>query len=204
MGGRRRGGPLLSVKGETRIEEPTPEERTVARRAAEARATIPHLELSVTVSGNPASTVQLVHACALALIEYPRANGAYRDGHFELYSRINVGVLVTAETTYLIPTVFDADRKTLPELEQEIEELTVAARAKSLTSPGLSGATFTLWNAAEHGLAAAAIPPVPPQAAVLAAGTSALTLACDHRILYGATAAGFLEAIADHLDRHRV
>jgi pyruvate/2-oxoglutarate dehydrogenase complex dihydrolipoamide acyltransferase (E2) component len=40
------------------------------------------------------------------------------------------------------------------------------------------------------------VPVVPPQAAVLTAGTEALTLTCDHRILYGASAAGFLGAVS--------
>jgi pyruvate dehydrogenase E2 component (dihydrolipoamide acetyltransferase) len=201
MGRRRRGGSLLSIKGETRIVEPTPEERSVARRAAEARATVPHLEVSLASPGEVSSS-RLVRACALALVEYPRANAAYRDGRFELYSRINVGLVVAATDTYVIPTIFDAERKTAPELEREVAELTTAATDGVLTSPALSGATFTVWNAGEHGLADASIPPVPPQAAALAAGTSALTLACDHRILYGASAAAFLKAVADHLDRH--
>lgn len=190
----------MSIKGETRVEDPTPAERAVARRAAEARATVPHLELSVAAPG-AFPTGRLVRACALALADHPRANAAYRDGRFELYSRINVGVIIATEATYVIPTVFDADSKTEGSLEEEIAELAAAAVAGTLTSPALAGATFTVWNAARHGLAAAAIPPVPPQAAALAAGTSMLTLACDHRILYGAPAAAFLEAIADHLDR---
>ncbi len=193
----------MSAKGDTRVEQPTAEERTIARRAAQARATVPHLEISVDVK-EPVTTHALVHACALALVEFPRVNGAYRDGHFELYSRINVGVLVASGTTYLAPTVFDADRKAVAELERELGELTLAATTGSLSSPALSGATFTVWNAGELGMAAASIPPVPPQAAALAAGARTLTLACDHRILYGATAAAFLQTIANHLDPDRV
>jgi len=186
-----------------RIEEPTAAERTVARRAAEARATVPDLELTVAASG-PVRTARLIHACALALIEHPRANAAYRDGRFELYARINVGVVIAAEGVYVIPTVFDANRKPVAELEKEIAELTEAAGADALTSAAFSGATFTVWNAAELGLAAASIPPVPPQAAALAAGTAALTLSCDHRILYGSRAADFLKTLAHHLDGHGV
>jgi pyruvate/2-oxoglutarate dehydrogenase complex dihydrolipoamide acyltransferase (E2) component len=73
-------------------------------------------------------------------------------------------------------------------------------RSGTLASPVFSGATFTVWNAAEHGLGAAAIPPVPPQAAALAAGAGTLCLTCDHRILYGAPAAAFLKTLAHHLD----
>jgi pyruvate dehydrogenase E2 component (dihydrolipoyllysine-residue acetyltransferase) len=199
------GGGGEGARGETRIVEPTAAERALARRAAESRATVPTLELSVErgacVGG---ATAGLVRACALALREHPRANAAYRDGRFELYSRVNVGVVIATGDTYLVPTVFDADHRPLDELEPELARLEAGAASGTLASPAFTAATFTVWNAAALGLASASIPVVPPQAAALAAGTRALTLCCDHRILYGARAAAFLEAIADHLDRDRV
>ncbi len=190
------------VKGDVRVEDPTPAESTTARRAAESRATVPVLELSVTSPGLVA-TGRLVRACALALREHPRANASYRDGRFELYSRVNVGVLIAAEDAYIIPTVFDADQKERDELTQELEELRRQASAGTLAAPALSGATFTVWNAAEHGILAASIPVVPPQAAALSAGIRDLTLACDHRILYGAPAIAFVEAIRLGLEYER-
>jgi pyruvate dehydrogenase E2 component (dihydrolipoamide acetyltransferase) len=204
----RRGGSVLSAsaaKGETTVIEPTPAERTVARRAAQSRATIPTLELSVAVPmDGELRTGRLLRASALALREHPRANAAYRDGHFELYSRINVGIVVSDPERYLIPTVFDADVKSDVDLENEAEALARGALAGELGAPAYTGATFTVWNAARHGIATASIPVVAPQAAALAAGTAALTLACDHRILYGTAAAGFLKAIAHHLERDGV
>ena len=193
------------ARGETRIVEPSAAERVVARRAAESRAIVPVLELSVE-RGDGAGTASapLVRACARALREHPRANAAYRDARFELYSRVNVGVVIAAEDTYLVPTVFDADLRTADELEAELARLEAGARNGTLTAPAVTAATFTVWNAAALGVAAASIPVVAPQAAALAAGTRALTLCCDHRILYGAPAAAFLEAISHHLDRDRV
>lgn len=191
----------MSVKGDSRIEEPTPAERAVIRRAAESRATVPALELSLaSPSPDPLPTARVVRACALALRAQPRANASYRDGKFELHSRVNVGVLVADEQLYAIPTVFDADEKRLDELADEIQELRTQARAGALASPALSGATFTVWNAAEQGILAASLPVVPPQAAALTAGLRDLVLACDHRILYGGRAVGFLKALAHHLD----
>jgi pyruvate dehydrogenase E2 component (dihydrolipoamide acetyltransferase) len=166
---------------------------------------VPTLELSVPVEADaPAGTAQLVHACALALREHPRVNAAYRDGRFELYSRVNVGVVVAVADTYVIPTVFDADGSAAAELAAEIARLESDALAGTLAAPAFGAATFTVWNAAALGIAGASIPVVPGQAAALAAGTRALTLSCDHRILYGARAAAFLETIAHHLDRDRV
>jgi pyruvate dehydrogenase E2 component (dihydrolipoamide acetyltransferase) len=159
------------------------------------------LELSVELTRGPELTAgALVAACAAGLREHPRANGAYRDGHFELYSRINVGVVVADGDHYLIPAVFDADVKSAAELDEEIAQLAEDALAGRLSAGGYSGATFTVWHAARHGLESAAIPIVPPQAAALAAGARSLTLSCDHRILYGAAAAAFLGAVKARLE----
>jgi pyruvate dehydrogenase E2 component (dihydrolipoamide acetyltransferase) len=213
----------ISVKGEVVVQEPDAAQRTVARRTAEARATIPHVEMSSEVEMSAALAVRerercsltalLVRACALSLREVPHANGAYRDGRFELYSRVNVGVVVAADDMYVIPTVFDADQLTLPELTASIDELRLRARERTLTSPAFAGATFTLWNAGALGLTRSGIIINPPQAGALACGEvreapvvrngqiipgrlMAATLACDHRVLYGAVAAEFLAAFA--------
>ena len=188
-------------RGEATIVEPTPAERAVARRVAESRATVPHLELSVAAPRpGELSTAALVRACAQALTEHPRVNAAYRDGRCELYPRINIGVVLALEEAYVIPTIFDAATRGMDELARELDRLRHAARADGLRAADLSGATFTLWNAGEQALAQASLPVVAPQAGLLTAGTSALTLACDHRILYGAPAARFLSTVSRRLE----
>jgi pyruvate dehydrogenase E2 component (dihydrolipoamide acetyltransferase) len=214
--------PAPGVKGEVQIVEPTQAERTVARRAAEARATVPDLEFSVEVDMGACvgleapSTAILVRAAALALREHPRANAAYRDGRFELYSRVNVGVVMPELSGILSATVVDADRRPLEELASEIDEL--RRRGAELTSAERSGATFTLIDLGRYGVSRASPIISAPQAAALAAGeirhapvvrdasvvpgeVMTLTLACDHRILYGAEAAGFLARIRELLER---
>ena len=214
------------AKGEIRIEEPSAAERAIARRAAEARATVPDLELRADVDMAAALALRdsqrcsipaiLVRACAVALKAVPRANGAYRDGRFELYSRINIGLVVADEHTYVIPTLFDADGKSLAELTDEIERVTGAARAGELEPPAYAGATFTLSYVGELGVPASTIVVNSPQAAALAAGAirpapvvrdgtltsghvMSITLACDHRTLYGANAARFLTQVTGAL-----
>jgi len=201
---RGRGGPVLSVsgaKGEVAVLEPSAAERAIGRRAAESRATVPVLELRVELPGGAElSTGLLIEACASALRQHPRANGAYRDGHFELYSRINVGVVVAEGERYLIPNVFDADTKPAAELEEAVARISREALAGALSASAFSGATFTVWNAGRLGIASASIPVVSPQAAALTAGTHALTLSCDHRILYGALATAFLASVKARLE----
>ena len=219
-------GQAAGLKGQTRIEEPTHAQRTIVRRTAEARATVPDLELDAEVGmetclGLAAErgcsvTAMLVRACALALRDVPRANAAYRDGRFELYSRINVGVTIETEDAYAVPTVLDADRKSLPELTAELATLTGRARRGELTPPELAGATFTLTDLSDHAVARSSAIVTPPQAAAAVAGAirtvpvlrdgaivpgpvMTLTLGCDHRILYGDRAARLLRGVADRL-----
>jgi pyruvate dehydrogenase E2 component (dihydrolipoamide acetyltransferase) len=220
--------PGAALKGETRVVEPDRVERAIGRRSAETRATVPDLELSIDVDAgrllHPAeherasTTAMLVAACAAALREFPRANAAYRDGHFELYSRVNVAVTLQSADSQVAATLLDADARSPAELEEELTRLRGRALAGELTPPEQAGATFTLTDLGEYGVHRAAALITPPQAAAVTAGAVravpvvrdgavtagqllALTLVCDHRILFGAEAAGFLAAIAGHLER---
>ncbi len=216
-----------ALKGETRVENPDRVERAIARRAAETRATVPDLELAVDIDAGPlaqtaqrrgvSTTAVLVSACAAGLREVPRANAAYRDGRFELYSRVNVAVVLEGPTTQVAATLIDADQLGLADLDAELSRLGQRARAGQLTPPEQAGATFTLTDLGEYGIHRTAPLISPPQAAALAAGAvhraavvrdgevsagqvMALTLACDHRILFGREAGRFLAAIARRLE----
>jgi pyruvate dehydrogenase E2 component (dihydrolipoyllysine-residue acetyltransferase) len=218
---------MSANKGETRAVQPTRAQQTLARRAAESRATVPVLELSgeaemtatmATLATDSVSWPALaVRACALALTDVPRANAAYRDGNFELYERINVGVALPSSDAIVIPTVFDADGKALATLNAELADLSERARRGQLSPPELSGATFTLWIVDNDAVLSTSPLIVPPQASAISVGavravpvmregrvvpghTAAITLACDHRILYGDQAAAFLGAVLDRLE----
>jgi len=225
------GGGSETAKGKTSYEELSKTQQVIARRMSESKATAPHfylrasVDMSRAVAGRallkeaagegdpvPSFNDMVVKACALALREHPRANGAYRDGRFELYSRVNVGVAVAAEDTLIVPTLFDADRKGLRQISTESRALAKKVREGQITPPELSGATFTVSNLGMYGIDGFSAVINPPQAAILAVGaieerpvvrdgevTTAqlmqVDLACDHRILYGAPAAEFLARI---------
>ncbi len=225
-----------TAKGTVSYEEPSKLQSTVARRMAESKATAPHFYLRATVDMSrlvearaqikaaaaegevvPSFNDMIVKACALALREHPRANGAYRDGRFELYSRVNVGVAVAARDALVVPTVFDADRKGLRQIASDSRALAQRVRDGQITPPELSGATFTVSNLGMYGIDSFSAVINPPQAAILAVGAIAerpvadggeissahlmtVDLACDHRILYGAPAAEFLARIRTLLE----
>ena len=128
-----------TAKGQVEVVELTKLQQTVARRMAESKATAPHFYLQAEIDMTAAVAARkrlkeigrararrvptfndmVVKACALALREFPRANGAYRDGKIELYSRVNVGVAVAAQDALVVPTVFDADLKGLRQIAAE-------------------------------------------------------------------------------------
>lgn len=220
-----------TAKGRVSHQDLSKTQQVIARRMAESKATAPHfylravVDMSRAVEGRkklkegavegsivPSFNDMVVKACALALREHPRANGAYRDGRFELYSRVNVGVAVAAEDALVVPTVFDADEKGLRQIAQDSRGLAAKVRDGKITPPELSGATFTVSNLGMYGIESFSAVINPPQAAILAVGaieekpvvregetTTAhlmtVDLACDHRILYGAPAAEFLARI---------
>jgi pyruvate dehydrogenase E2 component (dihydrolipoamide acetyltransferase) len=117
----------------------------------------------------------------------------------------------------VVPTVFDADEKSLGEIAREARALAEKVRAGTITPPELGGGTFTVSNLGMYGVRSFTAIINPPQAAILSVGslearavvregavqarhTLLLTLACDHRILYGADAAQFLARIRELLE----
>jgi pyruvate dehydrogenase E2 component (dihydrolipoamide acetyltransferase) len=165
----------------------------------------------------PTYNDMVVKASALALRENPRANSSYRDGTLQLHSRINVGVAVATDDALIVPTVFDADVKALGEIARETRRLAERVRSGEITPPELGGGTFTVSNLGMFGVRSFAPIINPPQAAILSVGaldqrtvvrdggivirnTLALTLVCDHRILYGADGARLLSRVRELLE----
>ena len=84
----------------------------------------------------PTYNDMVVKASALALREHPWANSSYRDGRLQLHGRVNVGVAVAVEPggagggALVVPTVFDADTKSLGEIARETRALAAKVRSR--------------------------------------------------------------------------
>lgn len=202
-------------------------ERSVAERMTQSKTTAPDFGLLIDADMTVALELRadlereageeevpslndlVIKAAARALVEFPRANGSFDEGRFELHERINVGFAVAVDRGLLVPTIADADRKTLGQVAAESRRLAERARGGTIEASELSGGTFTVSNLGMYGMRA--ILPVinPPEAAILGVGALeqrvtvvenepairpliTLSLICDHRILYGAEAARFL------------
>jgi pyruvate dehydrogenase E2 component (dihydrolipoamide acetyltransferase) len=222
------------AKGEVEVEELSRLQQTVSRRMAESKATAPDFALTLEVDmtacielrdrlkevADPAPSFNdmVVKAAASALREHTRVNGAYRDGKWELYSNVNVGIAVAGEDALVVPTLFDADKRSLGEISRQARALVGKVRDREITPPEVSGGTFTVSNLGMYGIERFTAIINPPQAGLLTVGalmkkpavdergrvvardSMTLTLVCDHRILYGADGARFLARIKELLE----
>jgi pyruvate dehydrogenase E2 component (dihydrolipoamide acetyltransferase) len=206
-------GVMTSAKGVSTVQKLTRVQQVIARRMAETKATVPDFQvqteaemdallalraqLKAAADRPPSVNDFIVKAAALALRDFPLANGSYTNGSVELHSRVNVGVAVAADGALIVPTVTDADTRSLGAIASEVRRLAAAVRDGTVAPSELSGATFTVSNLGMYGMTA--ITPVinAPQAAILGVGVArpvlhrvdgeiverqlmTLTLSCDH------------------------
>ena len=127
---------------------------------------------------------------------------------------------MAAEDALVVPTIFDADTQVAGRDRRTARELAARVRDGSISPAELAGGTFTVSNLGMYGVDSFSAVINPPQAAILAVGLAAsrarssttvrgvvarptivLTLACDHRILYGADGARFLTRVRELLER---
>ncbi|MEO7363062.1 MAG: 2-oxoglutarate dehydrogenase complex dihydrolipoyllysine-residue succinyltransferase [Gemmatimonadaceae bacterium] len=92
-----------------------------------------------------------VKAACLALKAYPAVN-AQIDGETIVYKHyVNMGIAVAAEGGLVVPSVKDADQKSVVEIGKDIGALAKKARDSKLTMDDLTGGTFTITNGGVFG-----------------------------------------------------
>ncbi|WP_404787997.1 dihydrolipoamide acetyltransferase family protein [Altericista sp. CCNU0014] len=160
-------------------------------------------------------TALLAKAVAVTLKKYPLLNACYAEQGIQYCSQINVAVAVAMPDGGLItPVLRNADQSDLYSMSRTWKDLVDRARAKQLQPDEYSTGTFTLSNLGMFGVDFfdAILPP--GQGAILAIGASQpqvvatkdgllgvkrqmkVNITCDHRIIYGADAAAFLQDLA--------
>ncbi len=160
-------------------------------------------------------TALLAKAVAVTLKQYPLLNASYTEQGIQYNSSINVSVAVAMEGGGLItPVLQGADQMDIYSLSRTWKDLVGRARTKQLQPDEYTTGTFTLSNLGMFGVTTfdAILPP--GQGSILAIGGAQPTvvatpdgmlgvkrqmqvnITCDHRIIYGADAAAFLQALA--------
>lgn len=160
-------------------------------------------------------TLLLAKAVAMALAQHPVVNASCRDGKsFSYNSSINIAVAVAIEGGLLTPVLEDVDKLDIYLLAQKWRALLKKTRLKQLQPNEYSSGTFSLSNLGMFGVDRfdAILPP--GQGAIMAVGASRPTVkadkdgffsiknemlvnvTADHRIIYGADLAAFLQTFA--------
>ncbi|MGC8529016.1 MAG: dihydrolipoamide acetyltransferase family protein [Leptospirillia bacterium] len=207
--------PDLSHAPPSRLRPPTAMENAVARNMGETRGTpVFHLTARFSLaplvqaakSHNLSLTLALVRACALAVSRTPRLNSLWtRQGILER-DRIDVGVAVDTGEGLVTPVLRDAGARPLSELREDWRILKQKAQLGRLVPEDYSGGTFYLSNLGTFPEVLSFDAIIPSSAGAILAvaapdenGSVHMTLACDHRTLYGAHAARFMGTLGSLL-----
>jgi pyruvate dehydrogenase E2 component (dihydrolipoamide acetyltransferase) len=162
--------------------------KTIARRLAEAKATIPHFYLTIDVgldalldlraklNARPKVDYKLsvndfiIKAVALALKKVPDCNASFAGDKILRWRDVDVAVAVAIEGGLITPVVRKADQKTLSVISAEMKDLAARARAGKLKPEEFQGGGFTISNLGMYGIREFAAIINPPQACILAVG----------------------------------
>jgi pyruvate dehydrogenase E2 component (dihydrolipoamide acetyltransferase) len=156
-------------------------------------------------------------AVVLTLTEFPEANSSTDGKTTRWNSRVHLGVAVSLEQGLVVPVIRNADELTLGELNTRAKELADKARAGKLAPDEMSGSTFTISNmgmldvenftaiintgeAAILAVSSAIRKPVVRDDKIVIRSIMKITLSSDHRIIDGALAAKFANAVKQKLE----
>ncbi|MFH0848616.1 MAG: dihydrolipoamide acetyltransferase family protein [archaeon] len=156
----------------------------------------------------------IVKAVVAALREHPYLNSTLDDENEEIILKkyYNIGIAVDIPDGLIVPVIKGADQKSILELAREIEDLAKKAAGRELDLADLKGGTFTITNVGIIGGNHATPIINYPEVAILAIGriqskplvwngkieirqVVGLSLSFDHRVVDGAEAARFMNAV---------
>lgn len=214
--------------------------QTIAKRLLQSKQTIPHYYLSVDVKMDAVLKLRaefnkmmekdgvkisvndfVIKATALASKKVPAANSSWQDTFIREYKSVDVSMAVSTPEGLITPIVFGAEKKGLAQICQETKALAAKAREKTLQPHEFQGGTITVSNLGMFGVKNFSAIINPPQACILAVGSTedalipddesstgyrtakvmSVTLSCDHRVVDGAVGAQWLQHFKHLLER---
>lgn len=147
----------------------------------------------------------LARACALTILAHPLFNAVYTPDGLARRERVDIGIAVDNGDGLITPVLRDAAGRSLAELANDWSGLREKVKSRRLAPADYSGATFYLSDLGVFSVVDAfdSIVPIGASAILSVAASrpqgASFTLACDHRVVFGADAARFLETLRDQL-----
>ncbi|WNF36777.1 2-oxoglutarate dehydrogenase complex dihydrolipoyllysine-residue succinyltransferase [Bacillaceae bacterium IKA-2] len=157
-------------------------------------------------------------AVVAALKQYPAVNAEIQGDEFLLKKFYDIGVAVSTDEGLVVPVVREADRLSFAEIEKEISDLAIKAKANKLKLDDLQGGTFTITNGGVFGSLWSTPILNSPQVGILGMHTIQkrpvaisddqfenrpmmyIALSYDHRIIDGKEAVSFLVKVKQLLE----
>jgi pyruvate dehydrogenase E2 component (dihydrolipoamide acetyltransferase) len=211
--------------------------RVIAERTQKSYQTAPHISLSLSINmseakrliertrpaggdegrASPGLTCLFLKAAAEALLQHPRLNAHLVKDEVREYHRIDLGVAVEVEDGLVVPVIRDAGRKSVMEIQDELQDLVARARRNRLHLREMTGSTFTVSNLGMFGIENFSAILNPPEVGILSLGCIVekavnnqgraefrpfveATINVDHRALDGAVAARYLQRLKELLE----
>jgi len=233
--------PVQPVKGQKFTDLPVSNIRgVIAKRLLQSKQTIPHYYLSVDVNMDAVLAMRkefnaslekeggklsvndfVIKAAALACGKVPEVNSSWQETFIRQYDTVDVSVAVSTDRGLITPIVFNAERKGLSSISNDIKSLASKAREGKLQPHEFQGGTFSISNLGMFGVRNFTAIINPPQACILAVGGTekrlvvdesadagyrsanvmTVTLSCDHRVVDGAVGAQWIAAFKKYLEK---
>lgn len=210
--------------------------KTIARRLAESVNNAPHFYLTVSInmtnllSWRKQALTQLkedqkfsvndviIFLTARALKKHPQINSSWQDEQVAQYRDVHMSVAVALPNGLVTPVVRNASELGILQIAQETKRLIKIAKDGKLQPNDYAGGTFSISNLGMSGIEEFTAIINPPQAAILAVGSTVptpvvlengslgveqrmrVTLSCDHRVIDGALGAEFLKTLKGYFE----
>ena len=167
--------------------------------------------------GNITINDMILYAVSKTLEAHRDLNAHYFDDKMLLFKNVNLGIAVDTPRGLMVPTLFDANLKTLNQLSGDTKALIESCQKGTISPDALKGGTFTVTNLGALGIESFTPVINPPQTGILGVNTIeikvkevngkfeyyksiGLSLTFDHRAIDGAPAAKFLKDLAINLE----
>ncbi len=159
----------------------------------------------------------ILFAVSRVLKKHPALNAHFLGDTMRYFDNVHLGLAVDTERGLLVPTVFNADLRSLSSIAKAVKEVAVQSKEGTINPDLLQGASFTITNLGTFGIESFTPVLNPPQTGILGVNTitqrvkevdgemvtypaMGLSLTFDHGALDGAPAARFLQELGKALE----
>lgn len=160
----------------------------------------------------------ILFAVSRTVLDHPLFNAHFSDAETKIFHRVHLGVATNTDRGLMVPTLFNADRKSLNTISREAKALSAACRENTIKPDQLKGGTITVTNLGNNDISSFTPVINPPQTAIIGVCSPewrvrpgkdgeiemyramGISLTFDHRAVDGAPAAAFLHDFCQRLE----